>query len=152
MKDYLKAKSDGETQVVPIDEYLVDPVLADRVTTIDAATTLDADDSDKTFILSADEGAEITLPSPTSGVKYKFIVGAAFDTTAWTIVADADVIEGGALVNSTFVPAVNENTISFAADAEAVGDYVELISDGTSWFVNGIGAGAGAITFTAPAE
>lgn len=148
MKEYLKSKSDGETQVVPIDEYLVDPVLTDRVTTISAEATLDANDSDKTFVLSADEGAAITLPSPTSGVKYKFVVGAAFATTAWTIVADANVIEGGAIVDSTFVPASNENTITFAHAAEAVGDFVEIISDGTSWFVNGVGAGAGAITFT----
>jgi len=151
MKDYLKAKSTGETQVVPIDEYLVDPVLADRVTTIDTAITLNVDDSDKTFVLAAAAGAAITLPSPTSGVKYKFIVGADFATTDWTVVANVDVIEGGAIVNSAFVAAANENTISFVASAETIGDYVELISDGTSWFVNGVGAGAGSITFTAPA-
>jgi len=150
MKDYLKAKSTGVTEVVPIDDYLVAPVLTDKVTTITEATTLDADDSDKVFVLSAAAGAAVTLPSPVSGVKYKFIVGSAFATTDWTIVADDDVIEGGAIVNSTFVPAANENTISFVDSAETIGDYVEIISDGTSWFVNGVGAGAGSITFTAP--
>lgn len=131
-----------------------DVILNPEVTeTIEEAKTLDANDSGKTFFLATGDtdGAEITLPSPTDGVKYKFIVTATFASTDWTIVADDDVIEGGAIVDSTFVAASNENTISFDAGSETIGDYVELISDGTSWFVNGVGAGAGSIAFTAPA-
>jgi len=146
MKKYLKTLSNGEAIEVPANDGV-----GLGVETIDDATTLTGADSGKTFVLSAVEGAQVTLPSPISGFKAKFVVGSAFATTDWTVVADADVIEGGAIVNSVFVPAANENTISFVASAETIGDYVELVSDGTSWFVNGVGAGVGSITFTAPA-
>ncbi len=146
MKRYLLTQSNGEA----IEEQANDGV-GSTIETIDEDTTLTAADSGKIFILSADEGADITLPAPESGFRYKFIIGAAFDTSPWTIVADDDIIEGGAIVNSTFVAAENENTIEFDESSEAVGDFVELVSDGTSWFVSGVGAGAGSIVFTAPA-
>jgi hypothetical protein len=59
-----------------------------------------------------------------------------------------DIIQGGAKVLNSDVPAESEDTISFVATAEKVGDYVELWSDGTSWFVDGRGAATGSITFT----
>ena len=80
--------------------------------------------------------------------KARFIVGLAFATTNWTVVAATSVIQGGAIVDSTFVAASDENTISFVASAEAVGDYVDIVSDGTNWYDNGVGSGAGSITFT----
>lgn len=121
-----------------------------RVETIAAARTLTAADSGKEFILSAASGAAITLPTLRSGTTFRFIVGSAFATTNWTIVASTNVIEGGAIVNSTFVPADDENTISLVASAETIGDFVELKCDGTKWYASGVGAAAGSITFTAP--
>lgn len=135
----------GETFVTPANEGLG---VANSTPT--AAVTLDAADSGKTIYLDAAAGFAISLPVVTNGLKYKFIVGLAFATTDFTIVSTTNVIQGGAIVNSVFVPAVDENTISFVATAEAVGDYVEIESDGTNWYVNGVGAGAGSITFTAP--
>jgi hypothetical protein len=122
---------------------------ADNVVIVDAARTLTKADSGKVFILKAAAGVAVTLPTPIAGFKAKFIVGLAFATTNFTIVATSNVIQGGADVNSTFVPAANENTISFVATAETLGDYVEITSDGTNFYVNGVGTGAGAITFTA---
>jgi len=118
--------------------------------TITGATTLTQSDSGKGFTLSASAGAVITLPSVAKkGFKARFTVGSAFATTNWTIVATTSVIQGSADVNSTLVPASNENTISFVATAETIGDYIEIYSDGTNFYAYGIGAGAGAITFTA---
>lgn len=136
---------DGNTFVVPANEGL-----GAAQTTPTAAVTLTAADSGKEIYLDAAAGFAITLPAVTAGLKYKFIVGSAFATTDFTVVAATDVIQGGAVVNSTFVPAANENTISFVNTAETVGDYVELSSDGTNWYASGNGALAGAITFTAP--
>ena len=121
------------------------------VSTIAAATTLTPADSGNTYILSAAAGAAITLPAVgVSGINYKFIVGSAFATTDWTIVSSTDVTEGNVLVAGAHVAGSNENTVSFVASAESVGDYVEYITDGTSWFVSGSGVTTGSITFTAP--
>lgn len=118
--------------------------------TIAAARTLTASDSGKVITLSAAAGAAINLPSVAiDGFNAKFIVGAAFATTNFTIVAPTAKIQGGAIVNSVFVPAADENTISFVATAESIGDYVEIVSDGVNFYVNGVGALAGSITFTA---
>ena len=117
---------------------------------IAAATTMEVGQSGGVYILTAAAGAAITLPTLKSGLNYRFIVGSAFATTDWTIVSSTDVIEGNAIVAGAHVPAANENTISFVASAESIGDFVELHCDGTSWFVSGSGVTTGSITFTAP--
>ena len=135
----------GESLIYPANEGL--GVASETPT---AVTDLTGVDSGKTIYLNAAEGFAIGLPTLAAGLKFKFVVGAAFATTDFTIVASTNVIQGGAIVNSVFVPAVTENTISFVATAETIGDYVELECDGTNWIVSGVGAAAGAITFTAP--
>lgn len=127
-----------------------DEKLAVVTETITGARTLTASDSGKYFTLSAAAGAQITLPAVTvSGFKARFTIGSAFATTNWTITSATNIIQGSADVNSTLVPAANENTISFVASAETIGDYIEIYSDGTNFYAYGIGAAAGAITFTA---
>ena len=116
---------------------------------ITAVKTLTEEDSGKVFTLNAAEGIAITLPALEKGLEYEFIVGAAFATTNFTVVSSTNVIQGGSIVNSVFVPAANENTISFVARAEALGDKVKIKCDGTNWYAEGVGAGAGSITFTA---
>jgi hypothetical protein len=126
-----------------------DEKLAVVTETITGAKTLTASDSGKYFTLSASAGAEIELPAvAVDGFKARLTVGSAFATTNWTIVSATNVIQGSADVNSTLVPASNENTISFVATAESVGDFIEIYSDGTNFYAYGIGSGAGAITFT----
>lgn len=121
-----------------------------QVETLSAAATLTAEESGKLLILSAAAGAQVTLPAvaTSAGFSYRFVVGAAFATTAWTVKAASAVIQGGAIVNSVFVASASRNTITFAHAAETIGDFVQLNCDGTSWYVTGIGAAAGAITFT----
>jgi len=119
---------------------------------VTAATTLTIDDSGKLFSLNAAAGAQITLPAvaTSGGFNARFFVALAFATTNWTIKAATNKIQGGAIVNSTFVPGADENTISFVATAETLGDFIELYCDGTNWYANGVAAAAGGITFTAP--
>ena len=120
------------------------------VETITGAITLSAEDSSKVLILKAAAGAQITLPAvaDAAGQSYRFIVGQLFATTAWTIKAASSVIQGGVIVNSVNVPGADENTITFSASADTVGDFVDLTSDGTNWYVSGLGTSAGAITLT----
>jgi hypothetical protein len=117
---------------------------------ISAATTLTAADSGKNFSLNAATGKQITLPevATSAGLNFRFTVQALFATTAWTIKAATNVIHGGVIVNSTNVPGADENTITFSASADTVGDYVQLNCDGVNWYVSGVGTSAGAITLT----
>ena len=135
---YLAVTNDVERQLV-------------QVEAVTGATTLTAEDSGKVFILKAAAGAQITLPAvaTSAGFRFKFVVGLAFATTNWTVLAASNVIEGSVIVNGSHVAGVNENTISFVASAESVGDFAELVCDGTHWYVNGSGVTTGAITLTA---
>jgi len=119
--------------------------------TLTGATTLTAEDSGKSFSLNAAAGAQITLPAvaTSAGFRYRFTVAALFATTAWTIKAATNKIQGGVIVNSVNVPGADENTITFSASADTIGDFVELNCDGTNWYVFGLGTAAGAITLTA---
>jgi hypothetical protein len=118
---------------------------------ISSAITLSAADSGKLFSLNAAAGAQITLPAvaTSAGLNFRFTVQALFATTAWTILAASSVIQGGVIVNSVNVLGANENTITFSASADTIGDFVQLNSDGVNWYVSGVGASAGAITLTA---
>jgi hypothetical protein len=118
---------------------------------ISSAITLSAADSGKQFSLNAAAGAQITLPAvaTSAGLNFRFTVQALFATTAWTILAASSVIQGGVIVNSVNVLGANENTITFVASADTIGDFVQLYCDGVNWYVSGVGATAGAITLTA---
>lgn len=135
---YLAVTNDTERQLAVVE-------------TVAVATTLTAEDSGKVFILKAAGGAQITLPAvaTSAGLRFKFIVGQLFATTDWTVKALSNAIEGSVLVNGAHVAGVDENTISFVASAESIGDFAELVCDGTNWYVNGSGVTAGAITLTA---
>lgn len=114
------------------------------------AVALTAAQSGTVVYLNAAAGFAITLPALAAGWRFRFITGAAFATTNFTIVSpgSANIIQGGAIVNSVLVPAANEDTISFVASAETLGDYIDVECDGTNIYVSGVGAAAGSITFT----
>jgi len=122
-----------------------------QTSVISAATTLTAADSGRHFSLNAAAGAQITLPAvaTSAGLNFRFTVQALFATTAWTILAASNVIQGGAIVNSVNVPGANENTITFAHATDTIGDFIQLHCDGVNWYASGVGTTAGAITFTA---
>jgi hypothetical protein len=121
-----------------------------QTSVISAATTLTAADSGRHYSLNAAAGAQITLPAvaTSAGLNFRFTVQALFATTAWTILAASNVIQGGAIVNSVNVASANRNTITFAHAADTIGDYVQLHCDGVNWYVSGVGTTAASITFT----
>lgn len=121
-----------------------------RVITPTAAYALSAGESGSEVMLNAAAGFAITLPAPSAGLHFRFTVAAAFATTDFTIVTSggANIIQGGAMVAGAEVTAASEDTITFVADGEEVGDWVEVWSDGTSWFVNGRAVTAAKLTFT----
>lgn len=128
-----------------------------EVEVISAAQTLTAADSGKVFILDAAAGRTVTLPALEEGLKFKFVVGAAFASSNWVIAsAEGDNINGiisdmGSTVAG--VPAAGEDQINFVNSAESIGDWVELVCDysNSQWLVSGACAINGGITATDPA-
>lgn len=114
--------------------------------------TLTSDESGK-LILFKTTGATSTLPAVTNtGAYYVFSVKEAFDTNNFVITsAEGDNINGSLFVNDAIVACSGEDKINFVSDGEQIGDFVELISDGTNWnIINSRGETAAKITCTDP--
>lgn len=123
--------------------------IREKLKSLTADTTLTAADSGYTFLLDA-VGEAITLPSPTTGVNFKFLCTVTTATSDWTIVSSTDVIYGSAQVAGAVVAASAENTITLVVAKFLPGDWVSLVSDGTNWYVEGSVVTAAGCTFTAP--
>jgi hypothetical protein len=126
-----------------------DAKLNENIQSLGLAKTLTASDSGKTFTLNAATGKAIVLPPVAiAGFKVRFQTGTLFATTAWTFTAPTAVIQGGAIVNSVFVPCASKAIVTFSATADTLGDWIEIVSDGALYYINGVGAQAASIAFT----
>lgn len=105
-------------------------------------TTLTAAQSGATFALGT-AGVDLTLPAVASsnGVHYKFVISAAYATTSITVnSAEGDNIEGTLLVAGAVVDCTANDLITSVNDGEDIGDFFELYSNGTTWFIGQSGA------------
>jgi hypothetical protein len=116
--------------------------IVESVRSITAVTTLVAADCSSTVILNNATGFATTLPVPTAGCTFRFIDGTLLTSGNHTVVTNAsgNVIIGGCNeleVDTSDDGAIDTNgdTITFVGSADSLGDIVEVISDGTSWFV-----------------
>lgn len=123
---------------------------------VTATNVMTAAESGKTFYLSAAAGFLSTLPAPAAGLNYRFVVktaptgGAGY--TISTPTPFANIIFGLVLASPTDdagVLASAEDLITLVNDASLIGDYVDLRSDGTNWYVSGMVHVLEGITFTA---
>ena len=93
---------------------------------------------------------DIALPAPASGLYFRFICTEDTPTQDVKIVATGTIVYGIIQVQSD----TNEDNSVVAAGSTNVlfdqtckkGDWVEYISDGTSWFIRGMGTVQGAFT------
>ncbi|MBI2640369.1 MAG: hypothetical protein HYW91_00580 [Candidatus Sungbacteria bacterium] len=110
-------------------------------------TTLTAAQSGTTFFMGT-AGLDLTLPAiaNTNGVWYRFVVSTAVADTSQTVIAPTAILQGPIDVNSTMVLCTSETTITFAEGADVIGDWVEVRSDGTNWFVTGQAQATNGIT------
>ena len=99
-------------------------------------TTLTSSDSGKTILLDA-VGEAITLPAPSAGLHYKFLVTAAVATTSWTVAATGALIYGSVTEAGLVQLASAETTITIVFTKAIQGDWFTLESDGTNWYVAG---------------
>lgn len=122
-----------------------------------ANKTVTAEESGKTFFLNLAAGFTVTLPAPAAGLRYRFIVKIAPTTSGGYVI-----VTNGSAQNIIFgfvstapaddanTPAVSESTITFVFDVAAIGDMIDLVSDGTNWYVQGSVTSTESLTFTAP--
>lgn len=101
-----------------------------------------------------------TLPAAENGLAYKLMyVGAAADAQDWIIntAATTSLYKGGLVHQDTDAGSAGDEIVPVAADATNddtmtilvpdVGTLIELVSDGTHWYVSGRVVGATAPTF-----
>jgi hypothetical protein len=103
-----------------------------------AASThnLEVGDSGKTYFMSNTVARTINLPAPSAGVNYKFVMT---DTTAdSSIVATGALFKGGAECGDAYLTLAGTTIVCELAGA--VGDWLNIISDGTFWYVSGHGS------------
>jgi len=100
--------------------------------------TLDMGDSGKIYMVYSTVARTITLPAVAAGLKFKFIMT---DTTADSSIATSEgtaLLKGGAECGDAYLTLAGTTIVLEAAGA--VGDHLELICDGTYWYVSGHGS------------
>lgn len=117
------------------------------IVTSTADTTLTASQTGTTF-LGGTAGVDWTLPAVASsnGVHFRFAVSGNYATTPMTIVApEGDIIEGSLMVAGAIVDCSANDLISISATNEDIGDFVDLYSNGTTWFIGSSNALAASV-------
>ena len=115
-------------------------------TELSAAKTITAAENGTTFMLTGIVGYALTLPAPTVGLKYKFIVQDLFATTDWVITATGAIMFGTVMEASTVQAIAGATTINLELAADTIGDMISVESDGTNWYVSGAMAQAASVT------
>ena len=119
---------------------------ADAVFTPTAAVTLTAAQSGSIVALALAAGVAITLPSPSVGLSYRFVVQALFATTDYVITSAAANMYGTVMELSTAQLVAGATTINLELAADTIGDYIDVYSDGVNWYVSGAMAQAASVT------
>ena len=126
-------------------------VILDTGAIVATSTLTSASDNNQLLGASA-VFTTVTLPAATDGLIYKFVVTGAL-TGEETLIASAEGgnISGLLQVNGADVVCSAEDQINIITDGETIGDFVELLSDGTNWYLIGSQAdAAGKMTCTDP--
>jgi len=115
---------------------------------ISVGSSLTAADSGKVFKVSG-SGGTVTLPAPTAGFSVRFVTTGGLDT-ANTVIAGgtADVMEGSLIVDGAVVDVDAADQINFVHSADNLGDFVDIWSDGSNYYVFGNALNSGGLTAT----
>jgi len=107
-----------------------------------AANVLTAAECGKTMTLTAAAEFETTLPAistVTNGCTFRFIVTAAASGANYTVITGNTkeaIINGFVTHAGAYAQCASEDTITFVT-GNAIGDWAEIISDGTNWIIKG---------------
>ncbi len=126
--------------------------------TVTATNVITIAEAGKTFILNHTTEFLSTLPtaSTATGLTYRFILRLNPTAGNYTIstgnthenVLYGMVMEAETDTSNDGPTAIAQDLISFIQDIALIGDWVEVTCDGTNWYVSGMTAADGAITFT----
>jgi hypothetical protein len=117
-------------------------------------TTLTAAHQGFTLFLDAATEFAVTLPAPYLGAEFKFVVANAPESASYTVVTAgaAEIIVGHVLASEAAAgdteTTAGGTTITFVDAKSVVGDWAEVVSDGTTWFASGRAAVVAGITIT----
>ncbi|OPY74920.1 MAG: hypothetical protein A4E65_03697 [Syntrophorhabdus sp. PtaU1.Bin153] len=120
---------------------------------VTATNIITAEESGKTFFLDAAAGFASTLPAPAAGLKFSFIVKTAPTSNGYTIVTNGTtqkVLKGLVVVAADAVGDVSAGgtTATFVHNQALPGDRVDVICDGTIWYMVGYAQVAAGLTIT----
>lgn len=109
---------------------------------VTATNVITAAETGTTFYVSAAAGFLSTLPAPAAGLNYKFVVITAPTSNGYTIAttSSANIIYGMVeeRAGTAGVACATEDLLTLVANQSIIGDWLEIRSDGTSWFVHGM--------------
>lgn len=109
--------------------------ITEKTITVSDDYTLQAFESGATVYATA-SGSTTTLPVAKEGLFFKFVVAGALDTVNWIIdSAEGDNIEGSLIVAGAVVDCDAEDQVNFVTDGENLGDFLEVRSDGSNWYI-----------------
>ena len=122
-----------------------------RVENVTSTNSITAAETGKTFFLNSVTEFESTLPAPAAGLEYTFIVKAAPSGASYEIKTngDTDILIGlvtCATADDLGATDDNADVVRFVGGQAVVGDWVRVVSDGTSWYFSGACKVAEAIT------
>lgn len=118
-----------------------------------AASTLSTDQCGSTLFLNATTEFATTLPAPSIGCRFKFVVKAAPSGASYTVVsnggADIIVVHVNELETDTGDDGPyddNADVVTFVDGVSDPGDFLDCTSDGTKWYCGGQVQNDGALT------
>jgi hypothetical protein len=117
--------------------------------TVNSTNTITEAENGKTFFLNNTTGFVSTLPTPAKGLKFKFIIQTVPTSGNNTIVTSgsSNIMDGTVLdIVGELVYAADRDVITFVASTCVSGDWVEVVSDGSSWFYTAFSGANGGIT------
>lgn len=129
----------NKTLTAPV---ITTPTITNLTEVVAATNVITAAESGTVFFLNNATEFVSTLPAPAAGLNFTFIVTAAPASASYTIVTNASAnIILGHIVCSAGGTGDSEtsggDTITLVDGQAVVGDRVDIVCDGTNWFVRG---------------
>ena len=148
-------KGDMTVDDLTINGILTATTSVETISSHTVSATLTSTSSGSTRFLNLAGGLTVTLPSPVSGYSVKFIVGTA-PTSNYIVSASSAIIHGivdsGDHFTSTSDAPKSAGTgktnINLIANKAKKGDFINLVSDGTSYYISGLVNTFDAVTLT----
>lgn len=105
-----------------------------------ASYQLTTADAGNTFLITT--GGTFTLPpvSTAAGTSYRFVVNGTITASTSVASAEGDNITGVLIVAGAAVDCRDEDFINIVDNGEALGDFVEVASNGSDWLIVGSNA------------